>query len=183
MSSYQGLALLLARQEKFADAKAVLLSASEQPSSDAEATNGLAWLLATSEFQQVRDPALAVRLAQKAVDLAPTHAHLWNTLGAAQYRAGDWQGSISSLMKAEELSPESSFALNGFFLAMAHWQLGQKDEARHWYDRSIEWMEKHRPKDKELSRFRTEAAQLLGMPVAAISNACPLLAAFARTST
>ena len=27
-----------------------------------------------------------------------------------------------------------------FFLAMAHWRLGDKDEARMWFDRAVEWM-------------------------------------------
>ena len=29
-----------------------------------------------------------------------------------------------------------------FFLAMAHWQLGHKEEARRWYDQGVAWMEK-----------------------------------------
>ena len=55
------------------------------------------------------------------------------------------------------------FAFHGFFLAMVHWQLGHKDEARTWYDRSVEWMEKHQPKNEELLRFRADAEQLLGI--------------------
>jgi hypothetical protein len=46
---------------------------------------------------------------------------------------------------------------------MAHWQLGGKSEARKWYDQGVQWMEKHKPHDDELRRFRAEAAQLLGI--------------------
>jgi hypothetical protein len=46
---------------------------------------------------------------------------------------------------------------------MAHWQLGEKDAARESYDRAIQWMEKNAPDNKELIRFRAEAAELLGM--------------------
>ena len=31
------------------------------------------------------------------------------------------------------------------------------------YDKSVEWMEKHKPADEELKRFRAEAAELLGI--------------------
>ena len=48
-----------------------------------------------------------------------------------------------------------------FFLAMAHWQLGEKDKAREWYDRAVQWMDKNQPKNEELRRFRAEAAELL----------------------
>ena len=42
-------------------------------------------------------------------------------------------------------------------------RLGQKDEARQWYNRAVEWMEKNQPEDEELRHFRAEAAELLGM--------------------
>ena len=44
---------------------------------------------------------------------------------------------------------------------MAHWQLGDKDEAGQWYDRAVEWMEQNQPGNGELARFRAEAAELL----------------------
>jgi hypothetical protein len=50
-----------------------------------------------------------------------------------------------------------------FFLAMAHWQLGHRDEARKWYVKAIEWMDNYLPGDKALRRFRAEAAELLGI--------------------
>jgi hypothetical protein len=50
-----------------------------------------------------------------------------------------------------------------FFLAMAHWQRGDKKQARQWYDTAVRWMEKNKPQDDELRRFRAEAAALLGV--------------------
>ncbi|MEX0641790.1 MAG: protein kinase [Pirellulales bacterium] len=50
-----------------------------------------------------------------------------------------------------------------FFLALAHSQLGQQEEARKWYDKAVAWMEKHAPKDQQLVRFRAEAEKLLGV--------------------
>ena len=51
-----------------------------------------------------------------------------------------------------------------FFLAMANWQLGNKELARQWYDRAIQWMDKNQSQDAELRRFRAEAGKLLGLP-------------------
>jgi len=48
-----------------------------------------------------------------------------------------------------------------FFLAMAHWQLGEKQQARDWYDRAIRWMDENKPRDEKLRRWRAEAAALL----------------------
>jgi hypothetical protein len=52
-----------------------------------------------------------------------------------------------------------------FFLAMAHWQLAERDAARNWYEKSIAWMKEHGSNDKELRRFRDEAAELLDASV------------------
>jgi hypothetical protein len=48
------------------------------------------------------------------------------------------------------------------FVAMAKQALGEREEARKWFDRSVAWMEKQ-PGDKELERFRAEAEQALGV--------------------
>jgi hypothetical protein len=50
-----------------------------------------------------------------------------------------------------------------FFLAMAHWRLGDRDGGRAWYDRAVQWMKEHRSQDVELRCFRAEAAGLLGI--------------------
>lgn len=126
--------------------------------------NNLAWLLANCAETKFRNPAQAVELARKAVELDPQSGSSWNTLGAAQYRAGDWKGAIASLNKSQQLAVEAARAYDGFFLAMAHWQLGDKDEARRWHDKAVEWMDKNAKDNEELLRFRAEAAALLGKP-------------------
>src|SRR5205085_6368163 len=103
-----------------------------------------------------RDPKLDVELAMKAVELDPTNPACPSTLGAAQYRAGDWKAAITALEKSLELR-KGGDATEWFFLAMAHWQLGEIEEARKWYDRAIAWMDKNNPKDEELRCFRDEA--------------------------
>ena len=125
--------------------------------------NELAWLLATWADLTIRDPGRAVAAARKAVELEPEHGEFWNTLGVASYRAGDWKAAIAALQKAEESAPGRQLAWNAFFLAMAHWQLGEKEHARKEYEQAVSWMEKNRPRDEELLRFRAEAAELLGV--------------------
>jgi len=125
--------------------------------------NNLAWVLVTCAETKLRDPVNAVELAKKAVELAPTAATNQNTFGVARFRIGDWRGAIESLTKSEELAPGKHVGFNAFFLAMAHWQLGDKTRARFWYEKAVSWMEKNQPQDEELTRFRAEAAALLGV--------------------
>jgi Flp pilus assembly protein TadD len=89
------------------------------------------------------------------------------SLGIARYRTGDWKGAITDLNKAIGLRhPDHPVnAINGFFLAMAHWQLGQKDEARTWFDKSVQWMNKGMQENAWLKRFRAEAGELLGIEI------------------
>jgi tetratricopeptide (TPR) repeat protein len=124
--------------------------------------NNVAWLLATSPEEKLGDPKRAVELARKAVETAPREGAYWNTLGAAHYRAGSWQDAIAALEKSMELRTGGD-AFDWFFLGMAHQKLGKKAEARQWYDRAVQWMEKNAPKDEELLRFRAEAEEVLGI--------------------
>jgi len=48
---------------------------------------------------------------------------------------------------------------------MAHRQLGDKAEARKWYDQAVAWMDKNQPENEQLRHFRAEAAKLLGVVV------------------
>jgi tetratricopeptide (TPR) repeat protein len=127
--------------------------------------NNLAMTLATASDEKLRDPIRAIELAKKAAFLSPKEADYWGTLGTARYRTGDWKGASADLERAIGLRrPEDPMNANeGFFLAMAHWQLGSKDKARDWFAKSVQWMEKGNKDDADLKRFRTEAAGLLGI--------------------
>jgi serine/threonine protein kinase/WD40 repeat protein len=130
--------------------------------------NNQARPLATHPEAKLRDPARAVELAHKAVDLCPKQAMYWNTLGVAHYSAGHWKDAIEALTKSMELQKGKLESFDTFFLAMAHWQLGEKEKARQWYDRAVQWMEKNKNQlngntqwPEELRRFRAEAEELL----------------------
>jgi hypothetical protein len=48
-----------------------------------------------------------------------------------------------------------------FFLAMAHRRLGERDKARLWFARAVQWMDRHRSHDEDLRSVRAEAEALL----------------------
>jgi serine/threonine protein kinase/Flp pilus assembly protein TadD len=125
------------------------------------AQNDLAWILANNPAAIFREPTQAVALAHKAVHGAPAEGTFWNTLGAAYYRAGQWEPAISALTESMRLR-QGGDSFDWFFLAMANWQLGQKAKANQWFDQGVLWMDKNQPKNEELRRLRAEAAELLG---------------------
>jgi serine/threonine protein kinase/Flp pilus assembly protein TadD len=126
--------------------------------------NSQAWRLATAADPKRRDPRRAVQLAREVVQYQPRAADKWNTLGVACYRAGDLQGAIAALEKSEQLAPGQFTAENHFFLAMAHWQLGEKDKARDSYAKAVAWMKQNQPGGQELLQFQAEASRLTGTP-------------------
>jgi tetratricopeptide (TPR) repeat protein len=138
--------------------------------------NSLAWLLATCPDLAVRDATKAVELTEKAVARASDEPRFWNTLGVAYYRAGKWAESIAALEKSMELGKDPNWgeaSSDWLFLAMAHWQLGHREQALTWHARAVEWMEKKKSNNDELRRFRAEAEELLGTG-AEPKDDCPL---------
>jgi len=125
-----------------------------------QSMNGVAWILANCPDQKLRNPGKALELAKRASELAPRKGGYWNTLGAAYYRMGDWKNTVRALTESMRLR-KGGDATDWFFLAMAHWRLGDKDRARTSYTGGIEWMEKNKSQDEEHRQLRTEAAELL----------------------
>jgi serine/threonine-protein kinase len=160
--AHHGLGNALLAQGKLSEAIAAYGRAIDLKSDFADAHNNLAWLLATCPNPQLRDPARAVALAKKAIVFQPQSGVPWNTLGVALYRAGNGRAAIAALQRSMQLR-KGGDSNDWFFLAMAHAQLGEKEEARRWYARAVQWMEKHQPQDVELRGFRAEAAALLGV--------------------
>jgi serine/threonine protein kinase/tetratricopeptide (TPR) repeat protein len=126
------------------------------------AHRNMALVLANASDAGLRDPGRAVVHARKAVELAPGNPDFRDMLGVALYRSGDWKAAIAAFDKARELY-QSDDRTDWFFLAMAHWQLGNPAEARKWYDKSVEYVKKLGRAHEEQNRFRKEAAGLLGV--------------------
>jgi tetratricopeptide (TPR) repeat protein len=143
-------------------AKEAWIKSIEVCHADPVAHSDIARLLANDPDQHIRDVTRALALAEKAVQLAPKSGECWSTLGLVQYRAGDWKAAVASLGKAAELL-DGGMGMDLFFLAMAHWQSGNKDRAVEFYERGIQWMERYAPLDEDLRRLRTESAALMGL--------------------
>jgi tetratricopeptide (TPR) repeat protein len=97
----------------------------------------------------------------KAIEQNPRDANAWTTLGIAAHRMGDHAAAIIALEKAMALRGDNC-TIEQFFLAMAHGRLGDKRQAREWFDKATAWMSKTGSQDEDLLRFRAEAAALLG---------------------
>ena len=76
-----------------------------------------------------RNPEAAIEPATKAVELAPDDGKCWAGLGMAYYRAGQWQDALRALDQASR-RPQAAGRIDLFFLAMTHWQLDHKEDAR-----------------------------------------------------
>jgi uncharacterized protein HemY len=104
----------------------------------------------------------AVDLAKKAVKATPTAGNYWVTLGIAHYRAGQWSDALTAFQQAIKLR-KGGDRRDWFFLAMVYGRLGEKQQARKWYDQALQGMDKNDPESSEVNRLRAEAATLLGI--------------------
>ena len=144
----------------------------DMPQSDLEArpcSNLSLWLAAEPEAKHF-DPELAVRLAERAVATEPKVGYHWTRLGVARYRAKDWTAAISALDKAVEIYGVDT-TQEWFFLAMAHWQLGDKVRGRQAFVQAVrsvekaqqqEWLKRNKVHADNLRLFRAEAEKLFG---------------------
>jgi tetratricopeptide (TPR) repeat protein len=134
---------------------------------DAWGYNELAWVLVSCPEVGLRNGVRAVEMAKKRHELGQPDGFSWNTLGVAHYRAGDWKEAVAALEQSMQLFAGRREAMNTFVLAMAHWQMGNRAEARRWYDKAVAWMKVNEHSEEPLSvylrRFRTEAEELLGI--------------------
>ncbi len=131
----------------------------------------LAWFLTTCPAVDLRDPHEAVRIARGLLARAPGSWVAWAILGAAQYRADSPHDAVTALEHAAELN-RGDLLYYGFFLAMAHHQLDDRDRARDCFDRTDRRLQGI-PRDEEVLRIRAEAAELLGLAHASRASPPP----------
>jgi Flp pilus assembly protein TadD len=90
----------------------------------------------------VTDLLVPVQLAEKAVNSSPKSSTYLTTLGAAHYRAGQYDRAIQRLNEAVQAQGQGGTAWDWLFLAMAHQRLGHADEAKQWLGKAVAWIEK-----------------------------------------
>ncbi len=126
--------------------------------------NNRAWELATGP-ELTRDPQRALILARRAIELSPGQAIYLNTLGVAQFRAGQYTEAITTLERTLTAGAGQSDAYDLFFLAMAHHRLRHREEARGCYERAVRWLREQKSllaeQSQELTAFRAEAQPVL----------------------
>jgi Flp pilus assembly protein TadD len=105
-----------------------------------------------------------VAVAQKAADWAPKDSACLNTLGIAQYRAGNWKAAARTLEEGTNLAAAAGG--NGaalIVLAMADWKLGRESDARKTYEKAIAGMQANKSANAGLM---TEAEKLFSQKAA-----------------
>jgi eukaryotic-like serine/threonine-protein kinase len=128
---------------------------------DPDRLNEASWFVVRAPGADSAAYLMALHQAERACELDPKDANYQGTLGTARYRIGDWKRAIADLEKAISLRKADTLlnANEGFFIAMAQWQLGAKTQAREWFDKAVQWMKKG--SDADLYHFRAEAMRLL----------------------
>jgi WD40 repeat protein len=130
--------------------------------------NNFAWSLITAPGS-THDSQRALSLARRAVEMAPGRSTALNTLGLAQYRAGQFAEAIVTLEKSLAAAKGESDAFDLFFLAMARYRLGRAAEARADFECAVRWRRDH-PNlrdpswSRELDEFQAEAQAVLNAP-------------------
>jgi WD40 repeat protein/tRNA A-37 threonylcarbamoyl transferase component Bud32/Flp pilus assembly protein TadD len=105
----------------------------------------------------------ALRRAEAAARLAPGDGSILNTLGVTQYRLGDYAKALETLERSEKLNAAKNPPVTDLaFLAMAHHQLGHKEQARATLTRLREVMKQPAwAKNAEAQGFLREAEELI----------------------
>jgi serine/threonine protein kinase/Tfp pilus assembly protein PilF len=108
------------------------------------------------------DGPRVLQQARAGLALDPKDAMAQLNLGSVLYREGEFDEALEVL---ERLDEENEFNEPGvfFYLAMTHWKLGRREEARRVYGRGVARLEATFPNDPTNRRLQREAAELLGM--------------------
>jgi hypothetical protein len=144
--------------------RAAALAIVEPLADDPELLNDASWSSVRTPAARRDDYPRALHRAEAAVRLVPENGTYLKTLGVAFYRVGRYKQALEALRRATALDTArrgGPTPTELTFLAMTHWQLGDKSQARSWYDKAVQWMDMNQSKDEELIGFLAEAAELL----------------------
>jgi tetratricopeptide (TPR) repeat protein len=144
------------------------LALAEARRQDPMVLNEASWAVVRKPSADASAYRLALRQAEEACRLAPDNGDLINTLGVAQYRAGQYQPAVETLAQSERLNAkrfQGSIPSDLAFLAMAHHRLGQTEKALDYLNRLRETMKKPRwTQNEEAQGFVGEAETLVQGP-------------------
>jgi serine/threonine protein kinase/WD40 repeat protein len=161
-------------EQQIADLEAALLRSPGQSHIQfplAECCNNFAWMLVASPGSP-HDAQRAISLVRRAEELAPDKSFFLNTLGVAQYRAGEHAEALATLEKSVAAGNGAVDPFDLFFLAMARHKLRQFDQGRADFDRAIKWRQEHRKLPDwyraVLDAFEAEARSVMDGPASVL---------------
>lgn len=146
------LATILMEQGKVEEAVAECRVAIREVRSDFSAHSALALCVADGHFEKERTGEIleeAERQARIGIRGAINSRNFFHestalaNLGIVYYRQGEWQKAVDTLGESRLLSLPPLLTYRPEYLAMAHWQLGEKDQARKWLTVAEDHFEMH----------------------------------------
>ncbi len=145
----------------------IMAESSENSVFQLRARDMLSWVLGTCPLPQFRNPPRALALCEWLIRRDPLHAEYWQNYGIALYRSGRYGKAITALRRSMQHRNGGS-TIDRYYLAMSHWQRGEHDQARGWYEQVMEikkqFMANHNvPYDADVLAARQEAETLMGI--------------------
>ncbi len=129
---------------KHAEAIADFEAAYKDKPKDSGLLNNLAWVLATSPDDKIRDGKRAIELAKAACEETEYKApHIMSTLAAAYAEAGDWDEAQKTIARALELKPSEE-------------HLDQLQKEQKSYEKKEPWRELQNEPDAETPMNRVK---------------------------
>jgi WD40 repeat protein len=119
------------------------LALARQYPENAERLREASWLVVCQPNAEPAQYRLALRQAEAACGLTTVQAHYLSTLGAAQYRTGQYPAALETLKRAEPINTarfQTTLPSDLAFLAMTSHQVGQRKEAQAYLARMQEQM-------------------------------------------
>ncbi len=158
-NAFNNLGNALSDQGKFDEAIAAYKEALRLQPDKAFAHNNLG-----NVFSEQQKFAEAIPYFREAIRLKPDYFTAYFNLSIASHQLGDSASTIRMFEEAvKKCRDDNSACEGGFFLAQIHWRVGNKVEARQWYEKTVERMEQMNPPRQDLRALRVRAAADLGI--------------------
>lgn len=93
--------------DRLAEAKAEYEAVIEEIPFHFQGLNNLAWLLATADNPELRDPERSIVLSRRAWLIQPNSHHMWSTLSQAQFELGRYGEAEVSIRNAIQLAQQT----------------------------------------------------------------------------
>jgi tetratricopeptide (TPR) repeat protein len=129
------------------------------------ACNNLAQIYANGPAR-LRDPAKALVIAGKGLQVKSNDVYCRNSIGVAHYRLGHYDQAVVALERSLRDSQGDRGAFQLYFLAMCHARLGDAARAKACYDEAVQWYPEKLDNlpwnwAERLKAMRSEAAAVL----------------------